>query len=87
MSLLRTTSNVDRGFSELLEDSTFKDLSKSTYFEETVAIWISENVDPEMVFEKETLTEWAKLQDVEDVCDVSDLEKWAKLNGYVKSDD
>jgi hypothetical protein len=84
--LIATSGNIDSGFLDLLDGAKFADLADRTFFETRIAPWISENVDPRMVFENDTLCEWAKSQGVEDVCDMRDLELWAEANGYSRED-
>ena len=86
MKLLNTTGQIDVEFQGILEDATFKDLSENCFFEERIAPWIAENVDPRMVFEEDTLCEWAKQMEVESVCKESNLHMWAIANGYTKDD-
>ncbi len=52
------------------------------YLFRDVIDWISENLDPDDVFTKEQLDEWANNNDW-----IDDPEAWADMNGYIQSNE
>ena len=84
MSLEATTGKIDDGFLNLINASTIDDIASSSFFEEIVAPWIDNNVEPRMVFAHDTLVSWATSHDVEDIFDERDLKEWAEANGYIR---
>ena len=49
--------------------------------------WIRSNMEPEDVFEPETLLAWAKenAPSPEEICSQRDLENWAEENGFTQA--
>jgi len=46
--------------------------------------WITDNLDPEEVFNDSQLEAWAVKQKVDDIFREKELGEWAESNGYVK---
>lgn len=51
---------------------------------ETSIDWIADNMEPEDVFSKEQLINWAQQKKADDIFEVSELEEWALNNGFVR---
>lgn len=68
---MSTTSNQDREF--------------GSYFLGDILDWITRNFNPEDVFNKDKLKEWAvDYNMVDDIYSENDLTEWAEKNGWVK---
>lgn len=52
-----------------------------------VIAWIGNNLNPEEVFHKDDLMEWADEHSVGDLVDEDRLEEWALENGFIKEEE
>lgn len=68
------------------EEQKFVESVLSSILEDTVD-WIQSNLEPDDVFEENTLKDWAKDNtEPDDVFETGTLEEWAETHGYVKED-
>lgn len=56
------------------------------YFLDDIVSWVQDNLDVDDVFEMDTIKTWAESYYPEDIFSETELEDWAKRNGFTREE-